>query len=95
MVRILLKDYNPVRISETAIMHQFYFFLSNFLNFQNSFKAAVKLLDESTIRYMPFRVAKDADNISRKITNREFKPQIKAIIARPAHQKARNIKHCY
>jgi DNA ligase 4 len=50
MVRMLLKDYNPVRISETAVMYQFHFFLSDLLNFQNSFEAAVKFLNELIIR---------------------------------------------
>jgi DNA ligase 4 len=74
-----------VRIPETAIIHQFHFFLSDLLSFQNSFETAVKLLDESTIRYISFRVARNADNISREIANRELKPQIKTIIARPAY----------
>src|SRR5450755_2557861 len=38
MVRMLLKDYSPVRIPETAVMHQFHFLLPDLLSFQNSFK---------------------------------------------------------
>ena len=72
MIRILLKDYSPVRIPETAMMHQFHFLLPDLLSFQNSFEAAVKLLDEPTIRCMPFRVARDADNISREIADSEL-----------------------
>jgi hypothetical protein len=45
----------------------------------------VKLLDEPIIRCMPFRVTKDADNISREITDREFKSQIGVMVARPAY----------
>jgi DNA ligase-4 len=94
MVRMLLKDYSPVRIPETAVMHQFHFLLPDLLSFQNSFEAAVKLLDEPTIRCMPFRVAREADNISREIADSELEPQVGVMIARPAHQKARSIKHC-
>jgi hypothetical protein len=72
MIRILLKDYNPIHISETAVIHQFHFFIPNLLNFQNSFEAAVKLLDESTIRYIPFRVARNTDYILKEITNNEL-----------------------
>jgi DNA ligase-4 len=68
--------------------------LPDLLSFQNSFEAAVKLPDEPTIRCIPFRVARDADNISRKIADRELEPQVGVMIARPAHQKARSIKHC-
>jgi hypothetical protein len=73
MVRILLKDYSLIRILETAVIHQFYFLLPNLLSIQNSFEIAVKFLNKSTIRYISFRVARDADNISREITNRKFK----------------------
>jgi DNA ligase 4 len=72
IVRILLKDYSPVHIPETAVMRQFHFLLPNFLNFQNSFETAVKLLDEPIIRCIPFRMARDADNISRKIADSKF-----------------------
>jgi DNA ligase 4 len=62
-----------MRIPETAVMYQFHFLLPNLLNFQNSFEAAVKLLNESTIYYMPFRVARNTDNISREIADRKLK----------------------
>jgi DNA ligase-4 len=74
MVRMLLKDYSPMRILETVVIHQFHFLLPDLLSFQNSFEAAVKLLDEPTIRYMSFRVARDTDNISREIADSELEP---------------------
>jgi DNA ligase-4 len=55
----------------------------------------VKFLNEPTIRYMPFRMAKNTANISRDIADSELKPQVGIIIARPAYQNAKNIKHCY
>jgi hypothetical protein len=72
MIRMLLKDYNPVRISEMIVMNQFHFFLPDFLNFQNSFEVVVKLLNESIIRYIFFRMARDTDNIFREIADSEF-----------------------
>src|SRR6266498_5532525 len=42
---------------------------------------------------MPFRVARDADNISREIADSELEPQVGVMIARPVYEKARSIKH--
>ena len=60
---MILKNYIPVRVPETLAMHQFHFLLPDLLSFQNSFKAAVKLLDEPTIRCMPFRAVREADSV--------------------------------
>jgi hypothetical protein len=89
---MLFKNYRPVRIPETLAIRQFHFLLPDLLRLQNSFEAAVNLLDEPTIRCMPFRVAKDADDVSREIA--EVKPQVRIMISRPPHEKARSIKHC-
>ncbi len=67
MIYILFKNYRPVRISEILAMRQFHFLLSNFLRLQNSFEAAVNLLNEPIIRYISFRMTKDADDILREI----------------------------
>ncbi len=75
-------------------MRQFHFLLPDLLSLQNSFEAAVNLLNEPTIRSMPFRVARDTNNISRKITATEVKPQIGVMISWPPHEKTRSIKHC-
>src|SRR6266536_2779246 len=91
---MILKNYSPIRVPETLAMHQFHFLLPDLLIFQNSFEAAVKLLHEPTIRCMPFKVARDADDAPREITDSELKPQVRVMIARPAHEKARSIKHC-
>jgi DNA ligase-4 len=94
MVCMLFKNYRPVRISETVTMRQFHFLLPDLLSLQNSFEAAVNLLDEPTIRSMLFRTARDANNISRKIAATEVKSQVGVMISRPPHEKVRSIKHC-
>jgi DNA ligase-4 len=53
----------------------------------------VKLLDESTIFCMSYRVAKDAEVPLREIADRELELQIGVMVARPAHEKARSIEH--
>jgi DNA ligase 4 len=55
MVRMLSKNYSPVCVPESLAIHQFHFLLPDLLKFQNSFEAAVKLLDEKTICCMPFQ----------------------------------------
>ncbi|KAH8800850.1 hypothetical protein F5884DRAFT_838055 [Xylogone sp. PMI_703] len=64
------------------------------LTLQNSFEAAVKLLDEPTIDSIPFQVASDAEGALTEIANNELRPQVGVMIGRPIHEKARSIKHC-
>jgi DNA ligase-4 len=94
MVRVLIKDYSPVQIPETLEMYHFHFLLPDLLNFQNSFEAALKLLDGPIIRGMPIQETRDVEGVLREIADREFKPQIGVMITRVAHEKARSIKHC-
>jgi DNA ligase-4 len=76
MVRVLIKDYSPVQVPETLAMYHFHVLLPDLLSFQNSFEAAVKLLDEPTIRGMPIQVTRDVEGALREIADRELKPQI-------------------
>jgi hypothetical protein len=46
MVCMLFKNYRPVCIPETLAMRQFHFLFPDLLRLQNSFEAAVNLLDE-------------------------------------------------
>jgi DNA ligase 4 len=93
MVRILLRDYSHSRVPETLAIRQFHFLLPDILAFQNSLEAAVKILDIEIIRCMPFRVASDEELVLREFANSELNPQVGVMIARPGHQKARDIKH--
>ena len=53
MMRMLLKTYSPVKIPETVAMHRFHFLLPDLLALQNTFEAAMKLLQCLTIKHMP------------------------------------------
>ncbi|KAH8800779.1 hypothetical protein F5884DRAFT_713747 [Xylogone sp. PMI_703] len=94
IVRMLSKNYSPVCVPEPLAMHQFHFLLPSLLTFQNSFEAAVKLLDEPTIGSIPFQVASDAGGALTEIANNELRPQVGVMIGRPTYEKARSIKHC-
>jgi DNA ligase 4 len=79
---------------ETVAMQSFSFLLTGLLAFQNSFEAAVELLQRPTIRRMPARVAKDVEGQLRRTAVKEPIPQVGTMISRPKHEKARGIGHC-
>jgi DNA ligase 4 len=68
--------------------------LSNLLTFQNSFEAAVELIDKPMISCIPFQVARDTEVVLREIANNELKPQVGVMIVQAAYKKARSIKQC-
>jgi hypothetical protein len=55
VVRMLFKTYSLVLIRGNLTTQRFHSLLPNLLSFQNTFKAAVQLLQAPTIRRMPFR----------------------------------------
>ncbi|KAH8800802.1 hypothetical protein F5884DRAFT_626186, partial [Xylogone sp. PMI_703] len=72
MVRMLSKNYSPVCVPELLAMRHFHFLLPSLLTFQNSFEAAVKLLDEPTIGSIPFQVASDAEGALTEIASDDW-----------------------
>jgi DNA ligase 4 len=93
MVRMVLKTYSQVHVPETLALQRFHFLLPDLLRFQNSFEAAVKLLQDATVRQMPTQV-EEAEGPPRESAVRGLVPQIGIMITRPPYEKARSIKHC-
>ena len=89
------KTYRPVPVLETLASQPFHFLLPELLRFQNSFEAAVKLLQDATVGKMPTRVAKKVEGWLREIAVPGLVPQIGVMITQLAYEKARSIKHCY
>lgn len=83
IVRMLLKTYGPIKIPEIVAMQSFQSFLPDVLAFQNSFEAALKLLQRPTIKRMPTRVAKDLEGQLRQTPVNELVLQIGTMISRP------------
>jgi DNA ligase 4 len=54
----------------------------------------VEPLGEPTISRMPYRTVKDAEGSLREIADSELELQVGVMVPRPAHEKARSIKHC-
>jgi DNA ligase-4 len=94
MVRMALKTYSPVQVPETLVLQQFHVLLPDVLRFQNSFEAAVKLLQDATVRQKPTQVEKEAEGLFSESAVYELVPQIGIMITRPPYEKARSIKHC-
>jgi DNA ligase 4 len=61
--------------------------MPDLLRFQNSFEAAVKLLQDDTVE-------KGIEGPLREIAGQGFVPEVGIIITRPESEKARSIKHC-
>jgi DNA ligase 4 len=61
VVRVVLKTYSLVHVPETLVLQQFHFLLPDLLRFQNSSEAAVKLLQDATVRQIPTRVEKEVE----------------------------------
>jgi hypothetical protein len=85
IIKELQSDSHPRNIGDAPISFPF----PDILNFHSSLEAAVKLLDETTIRCIPYRVAKDAEDPLREIADSELKLQVGIMVARPAHGLAR------
>ena len=95
MVRMLLKTYSPVLIPEKPTMHRFHFLLPDLLSFQNTFEAAVKLLQAPSIQRMPFHVAKDIKPLLKESAIHSLTPQVGVMVLQPTYEKARSIKYYY
>jgi DNA ligase-4 len=63
---MVLKTYSQVHILGTLALQQFHFLLPDLLRFQHSFEAAVKILQEATVRQMPTRVEKEVEGPTQK-----------------------------
>ena len=70
MVCIILKTYSPVHVPETLALQQFHFILPGLLYLQNSFEAAVKLLQDA-------RVEKEIEGLLREIAGQGFVPGVR------------------
>jgi hypothetical protein len=65
LIRMVPKTYSPARVPEAPAMRRFHFLLPDILGFQNSFEAAVQLLQSPTIRRMPTRLCKPGEQLYR------------------------------
>ena len=94
LVRMILKDYAPVKIPEYSTMFSFHFLLPDILSVQNSFEAAVDMLAKPSISKWPVNPEKAIANHLRVGAALLISPQMGVMIKRQPYDKARSIKHC-
>ncbi|KAK0286673.1 hypothetical protein LTR35_002034 [Friedmanniomyces endolithicus] len=95
LVRLILKDYSPIRIHEFAVLRQFHFLLPDLLRFQSSFKSAISLLKEQPLlRQLPERPDPRSERLHRQMAASAIRPVIGVKVGRPTFLKARSIDGC-
>ncbi|KAH7010556.1 hypothetical protein EDB80DRAFT_573839, partial [Ilyonectria destructans] len=91
---IILKNYSPACILETLVISRFYFLLPDLLYFQNSFPAAIGLLNSPNIRHIPIQPAVNIYNKLKAVASRELELQVRIITVRTIYIKVRSIRYC-
>lgn len=90
LVRMLSKNYSPARIPDMLAMRRFHPLLSDLLRFQNSIPAATRLLGRLNTQQTPIQAVQHIWDHLWDV----LQPQVGVMIARPAYEKARSIRHC-
>ena len=93
LVRLILKDFSPVRVNETLVLKAFHFLLPDLLRFQDDFRAAIELLKGSLKEY-PGCPDPRSERLHRLSARGALKPVVGVKVGRPDFWKARSIDHC-
>ncbi|KAK3684443.1 hypothetical protein LTR37_020283 [Vermiconidia calcicola] len=93
LVRLILKDFSPVKVNESLLLKSFHFLLSDLLQFQNDFTAAISLLKGALHEY-PDSPDPRSVELHRKSAAQYLKPSVGVKVGRPNFAKARGIDHC-
>ncbi|PNS16516.1 DNA ligase 4 [Sphaceloma murrayae] len=93
LVRLVLKDLSPVRLSEQLILKSVHFLLPDVLRFQHDFDAAVETLKGPFKKYPSCPDAQSA-SLLRKLVAGSYRPRIGIKISRSNFTKARSIEQC-
>ncbi|KAK0940289.1 hypothetical protein LTR29_008188 [Friedmanniomyces endolithicus] len=95
LVRLILKDFSPLRVHEFAVLRQFHFLLPDLLRFQSNFKSAISLLKEQPLlRQLPERPDPRSERLHRQMAASAIRPLIGVKVGRPSFLKARSIDGC-
>lgn len=94
LTRMILKSYLPVILPVPFVLKSFHFLFPHLLLFQDSFDAALSMLDSEPMKYFPPHPEPGLARDLGAIAVLHLAPQIGAKIGRPEYYKARSIKHC-
>lgn len=95
LTRMILKDYSPLIVPQILMLRNFHFLLPDLLRFQDSFKAALEMLQVSSISEFPPRPAREHEYLLRLCVAEKLAPRVGVKVGRPPYYKARSIKHCH
>ncbi|KAK5683182.1 hypothetical protein LTS10_004713 [Elasticomyces elasticus] len=95
LVRLVLKDFAPVKIPEEIVLKQFHFLLPGLLRFQDNFNAAVGLLkNEPLLRQLPDCPDPRSARLHKQGAATVIRPQVGVKVGRPTFIKARSLDSC-
>ncbi|KIV86696.1 hypothetical protein PV11_02294 [Exophiala sideris] len=94
LVRMILKSYSPIQIPEATVLKRFHFLLSDLLTVQNSFDAAVEILEHDNIKTLPPNPVGKSKDVYLGLCAAHIKPKLGVMITRTQYEKARSVKHC-
>ncbi|EME43288.1 hypothetical protein DOTSEDRAFT_100177, partial [Dothistroma septosporum NZE10] len=93
LVRLILKDFTPVRLDEALILKNFHFLLPDLLRFQRNFQSAVGLLKGELSEYHA-QPDPRSQRLFRLQASKRMRPTVNTKVGRPTFHKARGIEHC-
>ncbi|KAI1615402.1 DNA ligase, partial [Exophiala viscosa] len=94
LVRMILKSYTPIHIPEATVLQRFHFLLPDLLAVQNSFDAAVEILEHDNIKALPYNPVGQSRDVYLGLCAAHIRPKLGVMITRTQYEKARSIKHC-
>ncbi|KAJ6110797.1 hypothetical protein N7486_003032 [Penicillium sp. IBT 16267x] len=94
LTRMILKSYAPVTLPEKYILERFHFLLPQLLQFQNSFKGALEMLNSEPMNHFPPRPDRKLAASLCATALYHILPRTGIKVGRPDYFKARSIKHC-
>lgn len=94
LTRMILKSYGPVTLPEKYTLERFHFLLPQLLQFQNTFKGALEILNSEPMNHFPPRPDRKLAASLCAIALDHIRPRTGIKVGRPDYFKARSIKHC-
>lgn len=93
LVRLILKDFAPVRLDESLVLKCMHFLLPDLLRFQQNFEAAIDSL-KGPLKAYPSCPDPQSGSLLRKLVSTSLKPVIGVKVSRSEFVKARSVDHC-
>ena len=94
LTRMILKNYGQVVLPFNCVFRNLHFLLPGLLLLQDSFEAAIDVLNSEHIKAFPPRPDPDYAKLLSDIAMDRLAPRIGTKVGRPDFYKARSIKHC-